>query len=94
MGWIAAILACIASFSVGLTIGTSIAKSIITRIDWLFFRWDKDIFGFRPINKSTVIYPTDKIIMSIHLDITMVPGKGITLENFLNLNQIENGETP
>ena len=94
MWYIVAIGACILSGIAGLTIGSTSATSLISNLEWQFFRWDKTVFGFRPINVSTKIFPGDRIVMGIPLRTDELPEAGINLQDFLNLSQIEKGELP
>ena len=43
---------------------------------WKIYKWDSNVFGFRPVQIGSTLYKKDKVIMGIEVDPSFFPDEG------------------
>ena len=80
------IVAILLSVSIGFTVGSYFKASAFDNQDWQCFRWDSNIFGYRPVAFGSRIKRGDKVMMALKLDTSAIPEEGILYEENSNDN--------
>jgi len=70
------IVGVIASFSIGWAGGYWYRGVLFDNLGWRCFRWNKDVFGFRPVPEGARLHRGDKLIMALDLDSGAIPKEG------------------
>ncbi|MAG27747.1 hypothetical protein CMI47_19635 [Candidatus Pacearchaeota archaeon] len=71
------IIICFMVFFLGFYAGSYIRGIAIGRQDWCLFRWDKTVFGYRPITFGTMLHRNDKLVMGLHFNTDGLPEEGL-----------------
>ena len=70
-------IVCFIVFLLGFIAGSYIRGLAFDRQDWCLFKWDKTIFGYRPIAIGSTLRRNDKIIMGLHFNSDSLPEEGL-----------------
>jgi hypothetical protein len=84
MWYLALVLLCLLSAGGGFYAGINMAYNNMSAIPWLAYRWDKEIFGFRPINDKTIIMANERVVMGFQIDTSGVPPEGQILSEIVS----------
>ena len=76
MSWLIGII----SFFVGLWLGGTIRSAAYKAQDWKIIRWNKDIFGYRPVPTGCKVLKGERILLALELDSSEIDEEGMTVE--------------
>ena len=63
-------------FSFGFVLGSYFKNSVWERQPWVIYRWDPNVFGFRPVQLGAMLYKKDRVIMGLELSSDLFPDGG------------------
>lgn len=67
-------------FSAGFALGSWFKGVFFDNQPWAVYKWDANIFGFRPLQTGSTIYREDRLLMAVEIDTSYIPPKGIPYE--------------
>ena len=67
-------------FLAGLSLGAHVKSVSFSRLEWNLFRWDKEVFAYRPAPKGTIVARDDKVFMALRIPTEKMSEKGFRFE--------------
>ena len=63
-------------FSLGFVAGSYFKNSVWERQPLVIYRWDPNVFGFRPVQLGAMLHKKDRVIMGLELSPDFFPDEG------------------
>jgi hypothetical protein len=63
-------------FGLGFALGAYFKNGIWERQPWVIYKWDPNVFGFRPVQLGSMLYKNDRVIMGLEINPNYFPDEG------------------
>ena len=63
-------------FSLGFMLGSYFKDNVWERQPWTIYKWDPNVFGFRPIQLGSMLHKSDRVIMALEINSKFFPEEG------------------